>query len=104
MSTSAARRSAELDAREAEHDRRLAALEARVALLERVGRDRDKADTDLRQLLPTSTRALPFTAKQLLRHARVDEALQAALQAADIDSTASLGTWLRGRAGSQHGV
>lgn len=104
MSTGSAARITALEATVAALALEVGSLRATVAALTAMRPDRDQADTDLRRLLPASTQGLPFTSEELLRHARVDGALQSALQAADIDSTASLGTWLRGRAGVQHGV
>lgn len=104
MSTASARREATSCACCAALVARMTALEETVALLQRSRPNRDQADADLRRLLPGSTRQLPFKVHQLLRHAAVDEYLKRALVAADVDSPASLGVWLRDRAGTQDGV
>jgi len=80
------------------------ALEQRIAALEAIGRSRDAADAVLRRQLADSTRGLAFRAADLLRHARVDEALAAALRHADVTTTADIGCWLRGRGGIEDGM
>jgi hypothetical protein len=61
-----------------------ASVESRLAALEAT-RPRDAQDATFRRVLPDRTRALPFKAGDLLKHALVDPGLAAALMAADVN-------------------
>lgn len=96
-------RIAALEAGRIEDRRRIAILQTQVVEL-LAARPRDRYDTDLRQLLPTSTKGLLFGAGHLMTHAGVDPALDAVLRNACIGSAGELGAWLRSQRGTRDGV
>lgn len=65
---------------------------------------RDRHDAALRQLLPSATEGLPFSAGQLLVRQGHHPALRAALLAVDLVTTADVGTWLRDHKGCKENV
>jgi hypothetical protein len=82
---------------------RVAALESAVADLQR-GLWPEPARA-LRRALAVSTQGLPFTAKELIAHAREDRALALAIKAAYLEfSPACLGAWLRDHRGAGDGI
>ena len=66
--------------------------------------DRDTPDATLRRTLAESTKGLPFTASDLLRHAAIHPTLSAALAAADLTGTKELGCWLHAMRGIRDGI
>ena len=73
-------------------------------MLEAARPARDREDLALRQIVASSTRALPFSCSDLLKFARLDAALRAALDAVTIQSSNELGCWLRSARGTRDGV
>ena len=61
--------------------------------------DRDTPDATVRRTLAESTKGLPFTASDLLRHAEIHPTLAAALTGADLVGTKQLGCWLHAMRG-----
>jgi hypothetical protein len=80
------------------------ALQRRVEILERGSGPRDAEDRALQQLLPTSTRELPFRSGDLMKHAEQDPQLCEALADALIDNPYELGNWLSRMKGNRDGV
>ena len=70
---------------------RVVELERRVAQLEARGGARDDADRRVLVAIVAAIGGRRFTSKQLRAHARIDEALAAALLDADIETVRELG-------------
>ena len=66
--------------------------------------DRDTPDATVRRTLAESTKGLPFTASDLLRHAEIHPTLAAALTGADLVGTKQLGCWLHAMRGVRDGI